>query len=59
MRVQDILKRGVAETKNQDKTYSHTGKPDFQEEEPEIFRTYPKGPNSRPRTKQSVNNSYT
>jgi hypothetical protein len=59
MRAQEIINRGIATTKNDDKTYSHTGKADFQEEAPEIYRTTPKGPNSRPRTKASQNNSYT
>lgn len=59
MRAADIVNRGVTVTKNDDKTFSHTGKPDFTEEAPEIYRTLPKGPNSRPRTKASQNNSYT
>lgn len=59
MQARDIVNRGVTLTKNEDKTYSHSGKPDFQEQDPEIFRTYPKGPTSRPRTKASLTNSYT
>jgi hypothetical protein len=59
MKASEIVNRGVVVTKNEDKTMSYTGKPDFTEEAPEIYRTLPKGPNSRPRTKASLTNSYT
>jgi len=59
MRAQEILNRGIQKTEYKDKTFSKTGKPDFQPEEPEILTMNPKGPYSRPRTKASTNNSYT
>lgn len=59
MRAQEIIGRGIQETKFADKTYSANGKPDFTPEEPEIISIGPKGPYSRQRTKASTNNSYT
>ncbi len=60
MRAIEILKRGVQQIKNNDKTYSHTGRPDFSEEENSDIKKFgPRGPYSRPRTKVSQNNSYT
>lgn len=60
MKAQDIINRGVQEIKHpSDKSFSYSGKPDFKEEQPEIFQIGPKPGYSRPRTKQSVNNSYT
>jgi hypothetical protein len=58
MRAQDIVNRGVQLTKNQDKTLSYTGLPDFKEEQPEILKMEPKAPSTRPRTVASKNNSY-
>lgn len=63
MRAKEILDRGVQLVPNRDETFSETGRPDFQEEAPEIFRTRPKGREPRPvkETARSVkqNNSYT
>jgi hypothetical protein len=59
MRAQEILSRGIDLRKNQDKTMSYTGLPDFKEEQPEFVKMEPKGPNSRPRSRASQNNSYT
>lgn len=59
MRAQEILNRGIQETVYKDETFSYTGIRDFKEEKPEILKLGPKGPNSRPRTKASQNNSYT
>jgi hypothetical protein len=59
MNAQQILSRGIQETKYKDESFSYTGIRDFKEDKPEIFRTNPKGPFNRPRTKASQNNSYT
>ena len=58
MRAAEIIERGIQRTEFADKTYSHTGQLDFKEEQPEIKVLGPKGPYSRPRTKASLNNSY-
>lgn len=42
-----------------DETLSYTGKPDFTPEEPEIRTLGLRGPSSRPRTRESLNRSYT
>jgi hypothetical protein len=59
MNVKQILDRGILERKFADETFSHTGRPDFQPDRPEILKIEPKPAISRPRTKQSANNSYT
>jgi hypothetical protein len=59
MRAQEILNRGIKETRFNDETMSYTGVRDFKEEKPEILKFGPKGPNSRPRPRASQNNSYT
>jgi hypothetical protein len=59
MRAQDIVNRGVQETKSKDQTFSYSGRPDFKEENPQILKVEPRAPISRPRTKASQNNSYT
>lgn len=59
MKAAEILSHGIEVRKNNDKSYSHTGKPDFQPEQPEIRTVGGHGPYSRPRTKASANNSYT
>lgn len=59
MNIQQILGRGVQETRFKDESFSYTGIRDGQEEKPEILKLGPKGPNPRPRSRASQNNSYT
>jgi hypothetical protein len=58
MNIKQILDRGVQETQYNDESYSYTGVRDFKEEKPEILKMGPKGPNLKPRTVASKNNSY-
>lgn len=59
MLVKEILGRGIQETQYKDETFSYTGTRDFKDDKPEILKLGPKGPNLRPRTIVSKNNSYT
>jgi hypothetical protein len=59
MNAQQILSRGIQETRFKDETFSQTGVRDFGEQKSEVVKLGPKGPNQRPRTKASQNNSYT
>lgn len=59
MNIQQILGRGVQETRFADESLSYTGLRDFEDVKPEVIKQGPKLPNQRPRTKASQNNSYT
>jgi hypothetical protein len=59
MNIQQILGRGIQETRYKDESFSYTGVRDFKEDQPEILKMGPKLPNTKPRTKVSQNNSYT
>lgn len=59
MNIQQILGRGIQETRFKDESFSYTGIRDFKEDAPEILKLGSKAANPRPRTKVSQNNSYT
>jgi len=55
----DFLPKVVEEKHPNDKTFSHSGKPDFTKENPEIATLEIKPATPRARTRASINNSYT
>ena len=55
----DFLPRVVEQKHPNDKSFSHSGKPDFTKESPEIVSLRPLNSTPKVRTRASLNNSYT